>query len=329
MPATTRTRGTSKVTKQVASPSRRPNVSQNGPAARGKTFGRGRARAGRARGRGNYRLPLAQHVEPAGDKIATSEQIIASAHPDPNDAPGTPKVTRVYTELFETKPTSLSFVAQGNLQTSPDVETLTMNLMDFCLLEENWNPALSHNKLAASCFYFASKVVESESTVAAEDVAKAFEYEAELSASAWIMTMANSEVPTSQQRGAVQSSEIELREKAKSACQVSAEDVALGFAILWQVRDRLGDIVGEYRESLMHLPAPGSGNADEAKGVSLRGEEQVNRDGQKPRDGLLFNEVLWKSGANQDGSDLLPLQPENPELVELDDFEFSVEGFAS
>ncbi|KAF2206678.1 hypothetical protein CERZMDRAFT_103199 [Cercospora zeae-maydis SCOH1-5] len=327
MPASTRKKGIAKVTKNRALPSRRPNAFQTQPAARGKAFAPSRGQRGKTSGCGDYQRPHAHHDEAAKDRALPSEQIIASAHPDPKDAPGTFKVARVFTELFETKPTALNFVAQGNLQTSPDVETMTLNLMDFCLLEENWNPALSHNKLAASCFYFASRVVEPSATIAAEDVAKAFEHEAEMSANAWMMWVTKSGGGSSQPHGAVMSGDIELREKARSACQVSAEDVALGFAILWQMRDRLGDVVGAYRDALMHLPAPGLENAQE--GVSLLAEQQVNRDGQEPHVASTFSEVSWKSGANQDGSDLPSLEPENPELVELDDFEFSVEGFAS
>ncbi|PIB01599.1 hypothetical protein CB0940_02077 [Cercospora beticola] len=332
MPAITRRGRASKVVKNVAPAARRQNPAQDRHTSR-KPFASTRGQRGRARGRGSHRPTPARNVESVDKQVNASEQqIIASAHPDPKDAPGTPKVTRVYTELFESKPTSLSFVSQGNLPTSPDVETMTLNLMDFCLLEDNWNPALSHNKLAASCFYFASKIVESGGgiKITPEDVARAFEQEAEMSASAWMMWMAKSGSGASQQYGPAQNDDAELRERAKVACQVSADDVETGSAILLDMRDRLGESVGEYRDALMGLSLSKTAEHEQEPETSVAvSGEAVKTSEQDLVDDSLFNQISWESKDDQEASELLEAGMKGPELVELDDFEASVEDFAS
>ncbi|GIZ38863.1 hypothetical protein CKM354_000226200 [Cercospora kikuchii] len=332
MPATTRKGRASKVVKNVAPATRRQHSVRDSLTSR-KPFATTRGQRGRARGRGSQRPTPARNVESVDEQVNASEQqIIASAHPDPKDAPGTPKVTRVYTELFESKPTSLNFVSQGNLRTSPDVETMTLNLMDFCLLEENWNPALSHNKLAASCFYFASKIVGSaeEDRITPEDVAKAFEHEAEMSASAWMMWMAKSGGGASQQYGSAQNGEAELREKAKVACRVSADDVETGSAILLEMRDRLAQLVGDYRDALMSLSLSKTAEHEQEleKNVVAVGEAVKTSD-QDVVDDSLFNEISWESQVDREGSQSGEAGAKESELVELDDFEASVGDFAS
>ncbi|PPJ51940.1 hypothetical protein CBER1_09683 [Cercospora berteroae] len=331
MPATTRKGRVSKVVKNVTPATRRQHSSRDSVTSR-KPFASTRGQRGRARGRGNHRPTPARNVESVDEQENASEQqIIASAHPDPKDAPGTPKVTRVYTELFESKPTSLTFVSQGNLQTSPDVETMTLNLMDFCLLEENWNPALSHNKLAASCFYLASKIVGSakEHRITPAEVAKAFEHEAEMSASAWMMWMAKSGDGAGQQYGSLQNEAAELRDRAKVACQVSPEDVETGSAILLEMSDRLGESVGQYRDVLMSLAFLKTAEHEQEPKESVATlVEDPNTGDQDLAEESLFNEISWERVDEKD-SQSPTTGAKGLELVELDDFEASVEDFAS
>lgn len=47
-------------------------------------------------------------------------------------------MARVYNEVYESKPLALSFVDHGHPESSPDTVTITLNLMDFMLVEANW-----------------------------------------------------------------------------------------------------------------------------------------------------------------------------------------------
>ncbi|KAI5371195.1 hypothetical protein Slin14017_G020740 [Septoria linicola] len=276
------------------------------------------------RGRGKTRRPHA--ISPDRAQLASQAleaKLLEEAHPNPKDSPGTSNVARVYNEIYESKPLSLSFVDHGHLESSPDTVTITLNLMDFMLVEANWNPALSQNKLAASCFLFASRITGLANE--AGDIAISFEYENQANASAWatwITTM-----------GPNAANHFTMQARAAQALRVSAEDVELGYEILWEMREMMDELVGKFSTQLESLQVPAGyrqvlqeeqeqqhSKADVEETVD-RQEEEAEAVQQPPVDG--GNEETNPAATEDD------LLVDNPELVELDDFETSVEDFGS
>ncbi|KAF7187437.1 hypothetical protein HII31_11326 [Pseudocercospora fuligena] len=157
---------------------------------------------------------------------------------------GTEKVARVYNELWESTPVSLAFIDHGLLETDADTEIISLNLIDHIIKEENWNPALSMNKLSAACFLFASRVTGKKN--AAGDIALSFDRDAEKYASALLATINQSRMAT----------DYTVRIRIAQALKMSAEDIEYGYRILWEQRSELRELVGQYASDMDWLPMP-------------------------------------------------------------------------
>jgi hypothetical protein len=147
-----------------------------------------------------------------------------------------PKVERVYNDIWASTPASFAFARHGKLDHSEDTITIALNILDHIIRPENWNPALSNNKLSASCFFFASKMTGKK--VKASEVA----------GSIWM--------DPSVVAGMSQVNEGPLYDRMLESLTVSATQVVQGYEILYEQREGLRDLLGEYGEGLAKLPLP-------------------------------------------------------------------------
>lgn len=234
------------------------------------------AAGNRSRGRPRARLPQPERPPPREKAPRRSlrstttnpqpEQALEEAVPE-NADPGTAKVTRVYNAICEFTTDSLAFVQQGGLQTDEDTDTIALNLMDFMLREDNWNPALSQNKLVAACFYFASRLTRKSN--APENIAASFEWGAQSYAQALVATM------TASNGGIRYAEDWTMRWRVAESVKVSSEDIELGYEILWRMKGGLRDLVGGYAGDMGDLSIP--------DGVKAENEQAGSQQSSIPR----------------------------------------------
>ncbi|KAK4508713.1 hypothetical protein PRZ48_002452 [Zasmidium cellare] len=191
-----------------------------------------------ARGRG--RQAAAAHIEPTQEQHQEPAPTTGPAEPTPAP-PLAPKVTRIYNDLWASTLDSIAFVHQHNLSTTPDTNTITLNLIDHIIKPENWNPDLSYNVLSATCFYFASVVTGLERNTP-ENIAGAMEVDIGL-----VEAMAGPQVHY----------DSVVRSRLAEALRVKPEDVRKGYGILWQQREGLKEFVGGFVKELEGLPELG------------------------------------------------------------------------
>ncbi|KAK4555156.1 hypothetical protein LTR86_007922 [Recurvomyces mirabilis] len=143
---------------------------------------------GSVRGAGVQKTP-ATRVRPIQPRITAAIQpaINASRNTAPSATATTenfprsssgPEVTRNHNAKFMCNPASLFFVYLGGLQSTPDAETIALNLTDYFLqLPISHYPAeLWYGHLHATCFLLASDLTGCENEV--EDVCRAVEMQA-------------------------------------------------------------------------------------------------------------------------------------------------------
>lgn len=223
---------------------------------------------------------------------------------------GTIKVARVYNELWESTLDSLAFIDHGLLETDADTEIITLNLIDHIIKEENWNPALSMNKLSAACFLFASRVTGKKNVAA--DIALSFEPDAEKYASALLATINQSRMAT----------DYTVRIRIAQALKMSAEDIEYGYRILWEQRSELRELVGDYAKDMEWVPIP-EGVSIEERSHQAAIEDRIDK--HEPQADVKQDE----GGSAQAKADELLMRVAeapliSPAFIELDDFENSV-----
>lgn len=182
---------------------------------------------------------------------------------------------------------------------------------------------MSQNKLAASCFLFASRITGLANE--AEDIAVSFEYESQANASAWatwITTM-----------GPNAANQFTMQARAAQALRVSAEDVELGYEILWEMREMMGELVGKFSNQLEGLQALAGCRQvlqQEPEQEHSKADVEETVDGQE-KEGEAAQQPPVDGGSEENNPAAIEddLLVDNPELVELDDFETSVEDFGS
>ncbi|EME87217.1 uncharacterized protein MYCFIDRAFT_84197 [Pseudocercospora fijiensis CIRAD86] len=231
------------------------------------------------------------------------------SHVQPEDAvKGSEKVTRIYNELWESTPVSLAFIDHGLLETDADTEIIALNLIDHMIKEENWNPALSMNKLSAACFLFASRVTGKGNE--AGDIARSFEHDAERYSSALLATVNVSRMAT----------DFTVRRRIAMALKMCARDVEVGYGILWEQRSELRGLVGLYAEGVEFLPGPegvgvdGAGEAVAVAAVEEAAEVKKDEEEAEEEEEAKAEELLRVADA--------PLV--SPAFLELDEFECAV-----
>lgn len=219
-----------------------------------------------------------------------------------------PKVERIYNDIWASGPASFAFATHGNLDHSEDTLILALNILDHIIRPENWNPELSNNKLSAACFFFACKLTD-DKNVTADQIAD----------SIWTDPKIVAEMS--------QSSEGPLYERALESLSVSAAQVVQGYEILFDQQQGLKDLLGGYAKGLAGLPLPAA-------------EKQLlpsQIEGAEPYRSLVADEM---SGATVDGMVVTGPQdhlevvttsiPEDPKPeerageAELDDFDIFV-----
>lgn len=135
---------------------------------------------------------------------------------------------------------SLSFVSDYGVETDAATNTIALNLMDyFVFSEEHWLPELSFFKLHAACFYVASMVTGKQNK--ASDVANSLGRDAPL-----VCTIA----------------ELAGEDEYSTAAlcdmiSVSSEDVEHCYSLLYERREHLAGLMGEYAGNVAKLPVPG------------------------------------------------------------------------
>lgn len=152
------------------------------------------------------------------------------------EVPAPPKVERIFNGIWESGPASFAFATHGNLDHNEDTITLALNILDHIIRPENWNPELSNNKLSASCFFFASKLTDRKVTAM------------QVAGSIWVHPSMVADMSQAQ--------EGPLYDRMLESLTVSAEQVVQGYAILYEQKDSLKDLLGEYGESIAMLPLP-------------------------------------------------------------------------
>jgi hypothetical protein len=218
---------------------------------------------------------------------------------------GTPRVTRVYNELWESTTLSLSFVQHGQLDTDADTDTIALNLMDHMIQEDHWNPALSQNKLVAACFMFAGLLTGKRNSAAA--IAASFEWGAQAFTSALLATAA---------AGKNYTDDAATRYKVARALSMRAEDVEAGYQILWEQRHALRELAGDYASNMRSLPTP--------RGVEEVSESADRGDAEGMEVDLIPGDGHAEGGGGGEGHGIPEPGFAYEEPVELDEFELFV-----
>ena len=188
--------------------------------SRGRPFVRGATaspRAPRGRGRGRYRTPVADRRAQLAEQ-ALEDQSLADTDRLRNHAPITTNVARYWNGFSASKPLWLYFVQRGQLESSPDAETIALNLIDFMLIEHHWDSRLRFNVLASSCFFFAASLTGIKTQ--ASDIARSFAPDLEIHSQMWITSLVTRGIPFAEPV------------TVKSSMRLRAEDVEDGYAIL-------------------------------------------------------------------------------------------------
>ncbi|CZT25303.1 uncharacterized protein RCC_11031 [Ramularia collo-cygni] len=172
-------------------------------------------------------------VKPTQDARPHSAQ---KAHTEAIIKEPPPKVERVYNGIWESGPASFAFATHGNLDHSEDTIILALNILDHIIRPENWNPELSNNKLSASCFFFASRLTDKK--VTATEVAE----------SIWVHPDMVAEMS--------QTKEGPLYDRMLESLTVNAAQIVQGYGILYEQREGLKDLLGEYSNDVTDLPSP-------------------------------------------------------------------------
>ena len=141
---------------------------------------------------------------------------------------------------------SLGFVSLANLDTDEDTNTITLNFMDhFLFSTENWIPELSYCTLHAACFFAASLITGKNNT--AEQVASSLGPD-----SAFIQWMAS---PLAE--------DDESAAEIANLISVDVSDLWSGYALLYERRDQLSALVGQYATDFANLPSPEYSSGDQ------------------------------------------------------------------
>ncbi|EME48671.1 hypothetical protein DOTSEDRAFT_30069 [Dothistroma septosporum NZE10] len=212
-----------------------------------------------------------------------------------------PKVDRIDNDIyFTTVETHLAFVADGSLATDQNTETIALNVMDHVIQPENWDASLSRNVLRAACFYFASMVTGRQNV--ASSVAASLNWYWE-------------QVIESQQTAWY------VNEQARLVMSVTVDEVEKGYALLLDQRERLEDLVGDFKSSLAHLPT-----RDAERHVAVGDHEQLTLDKKLAADEELLaltGEGSWDAGSHACIEDDSAID-DQVDRSELDDFDWYV-----
>jgi hypothetical protein len=125
--------------------------------------------------------------------------------------------------------------------------------MDYFLFsEDNWLPELSYCKLHAACFLFASRITQKSNTV--EQIADSLGLD-----SAFVQLVSAPLAGDEDSAVAIQ-----------YAISVTISDIEDGYALLYERKEKLGALMGQYAGSLDLLPIPVS--------LSRSGQESVREE---------------------------------------------------
>ena len=108
----------------------------------------------------------------------------------------------------------LLFVHLAELDTDPETESITLNLINLTLVDSNWHGGLSGLVQPVACFLVASLLTRKQNLV--EDVAASAEM-----------------------------------------FGLEYQQLIEGYRLLWEWRDNMGGVIGDYAERLAELPDPG------------------------------------------------------------------------
>ena len=136
----------------------------------------------------------------------------------------------------------LAFISRAGLATEEDTNTITLNLMDHFLFSNNnnnWLPELSYTRLHAACFLLASRLTGKEDHTV-EKIAEALGPESD-----FIQELVAS-------WGVDEATAAEIQ----YIISVVPEDVEEAYGLLYERRDQLGELVGQYAVVLVDLPKP-------------------------------------------------------------------------
>ncbi|GAB7330851.1 hypothetical protein MBLNU13_g02386t1 [Cladosporium sp. NU13] len=124
--------------------------------------------------------------------------------------PSAPQIPEAYIPSLNL----LFFVHLAELDTDPNTESITLNLIELTLTNSNWNGGLSGLVQPVSCFLVASLLTRKQNLV--EDVAASVDM-----------------------------------------FGLEYQQLVEGYRLLWEWRDNMSGVVGEYAERLAELPHPG------------------------------------------------------------------------
>ena len=252
-----------------------------------KMVARGNARGGQRRGRGltrgqradyrsnttprndtDYRISKTQLREPK-ERLRREPGSRTEQHslkdgphssprkqgPDVHDLPGLEKLhdtIRTKASLSSCSDLSLYFVSVANLDTDEDTNIIALNLMDYFLFsEENWIPELSYCHLHGACFMMASLITGKSNT--AEQIAASLSSESE-----FVRSMAS---PLAEDDGSVAS--------IARILGIDTSDVDRGYRILFERRDQLAGLTGNYSDRVANLPESVSQVVDQEKDAAV------------------------------------------------------------
>lgn len=151
-------------------------------------------------------------------KEVLGDQPLADANPVVHNAFAAIRVPRCYNGFWRSNQSSLYFVQRGQLENSPETETIALNLIDFMLIDKHWDPRLQLNTLAASCFLFASSLTGLSNQ--ADDIVRSFGPDLDLHTSGWMTSLVSRGIPVADAA------------TMKSSLRLTIEDVENGYAIL-------------------------------------------------------------------------------------------------
>jgi hypothetical protein len=129
--------------------------------------------------------------------------------------------------------------------------------MDYFLFsEENWLPELSYCKLHAACFFFACRITGKNNAV--EDVADSL----------------GPDSPFVQLVSSPLASDEDSAVAIQYAISVTASNVEDGYALLYERKEKLGVLMGEYAGNLDNLRIP----ASLSRGLEENAREEESED---------------------------------------------------
>lgn len=150
------------------------------------------------------------------------------------EAPSEPSASHI-PDVYIPSLNLLFFVHLAELDTDPDTESITLNLINLTLADSNWQGGLSGLVQPVACFLVASLLTRKQNLV--EDVASSAEM-----------------------------------------FGLEYQQLVEGYRLLWEWRDNMSGVVGEYAERLAELPDPGLLHGQDGDGVDGAGVPEFDEE---------------------------------------------------